>query len=280
MGDDMQAEGFKFKKGTSISINHNVSYDWSMDKFHFHDGFEINLSLANGPRFFINDRIYDVKKGDLFLFTPRDLHKVFVPKGIRYERYLIFFDHNIIESFNSKEFNILAIFDEIKQMSLDTDQLIEVVHLLNKLLKKEKKAESTKEIYKKIHLVELLLMLYEFKQMKPTTHVHSNADLDKIQPVITYINDHLDEKIPLDTLAKECFISKYYLCEVFKKITGFTVNEYIINKRMLRAKELLIKGFQVNIVSQMVGYKNETHFIRIFKKMVGETPKQYSKKHC
>ncbi|WP_105614279.1 AraC family transcriptional regulator [Vallitalea okinawensis] len=276
----MQAEGFNFKKGTSISISHNVSYDWSMDKFHFHDGYEINLSLADGPSFFINDRIYEVKKGNLFLFTPRDLHKVFVPKGMRYERYLIFFDHQVLKAFNSDSFNLLDIFEEVKQISLDTDQLIEVVQLLNKLLKNEENEESTNEIYKKIHVVELLLMLHDFKKMKLITHTHSTADMDKIQPVITYINDHLDQKIPLDILAKECFISKYYLCEVFKKTTGFTVNEYIMNKRMLRAKELLMKGFQVNIVSQMVGYKNETHFIRIFKKMVGKTPKQYSKKHC
>jgi YesN/AraC family two-component response regulator len=67
------------------------------------------------------------------------------------------------------------------------------------------------------------------------------------------------------------------LGHIFKKATGFSVNEYIINCRIIKARELLKENLPVSKTGEMVGYCNVSHFIRTFSKLTGLSPKQYAK---
>ena len=61
-------------------------------------------------------------------------------------------------------------------------------------------------------------------------------------PILDYIRDNLAEPLTLDQIAGRFFISKHYLCRIFKSATGFSVMEYIIYSRILRARQLLRRG--------------------------------------
>ena len=61
-------------------------------------------------------------------------------------------------------------------------------------------------------------------------------------PILDYIRDNLAEPLTLDQIAGRFFISKHYLCRIFKSATGFSVMEYIIYSRILRARQLLQEG--------------------------------------
>ena len=67
------------------------------------------------------------------------------------------------------------------------------------------------------------------------------------------------------------------LIRLFKEEIGMTPNEYIILSRIMRSREYLARGYSVIKVCEMVGYADESHFIRTFKKIMGITPKQYGK---
>jgi YesN/AraC family two-component response regulator len=99
-----------------------------------------------------------------------------------------------------------------------------------------------------------------------------------VQLILEYINQHLNECLSLDKLSGVFYLNKYYLSHIFKNSTGFSVNEYIINRRILKSRELLKQNNSVSKVSEMVGFNNYCHFIRTFKKLVGMSPKQYAKK--
>ena len=93
--------------------------------------------------------------------------------------------------------------------------------------------------------------------------------------ILKYINVNLQKKITLDILEAEFHINKYYICHLFKKNTGFTVIEYIIYKRIMRAEELLISGTPIIDVSSQVGFGDYTNFYKSFKKILGISPKKY-----
>ena len=265
------------------AISHNISNNWTMDQFHFHNEYEINLSISGGNRFFINDKIYNVKKGDLFLFNDKDLHKNVVPKSMEYERYLFFFKPEFIKQYNTADTNILELFEPrdenfINKLSLDAEQMLELVNLFKSAIYYHENKVYGSDIYVRIKLSEILLLVSSFyRSVSGERKWYVTPQYERIKPILKYIDANLAKKILLDDLADRFFISKYYLCNIFKSTTGFTVNEYITNKRIFKSRDLLLKGIDISTVGHMVGYTNDSHFIRNFKRLVGQTPKQYAK---
>lgn len=96
------------------------------------------------------------------------------------------------------------------------------------------------------------------------------------EDTITYINEHFAEDICIDLLASRAGISPYHFIRTFKRETGFTPHEYIINTRMAMARYLL-KNTQLPIkdICFQTGFSGESVFCSAFKKKHGMTPVQY-----
>ena len=100
----------------------------------------------------------------------------------------------------------------------------------------------------------------------------------KIHQAIDYIYDHLHEKILLDDMADILEINKSYLCELFKKETGTTINQYITKLKIEAAANMLIYGeFSTIEISNYFAFSSHSHFISVFKKLKGYTPLEFKK---
>jgi len=95
-----------------------------------------------------------------------------------------------------------------------------------------------------------------------------------------YIDEHLEEKIGLNDICNEFFISKNTAYQLFHDEFNNTVNGFITQKRLHRAQELLQIRPELNItqVSLLCGFTDYNYFIRLFKKQIGITPLQLRKK--
>ncbi|TDG00469.1 response regulator [Paenibacillus piri] len=91
-----------------------------------------------------------------------------------------------------------------------------------------------------------------------------------------YIHEHFDREITIAELAQKVFISRNYLCQIFKNGTGETINNYIISVKMEKAKGLLLeRKHKIFEVAESVGYKNIPYFSTTFKKYFGVTPAEF-----
>ncbi len=86
------------------------------------------------------------------------------------------------------------------------------------------------------------------------------------------INDSLDTNFTLDTLASNVNLSKYHFLRLFKKEFGLTPHAFIINQRLNRANKLIQKGISISQASVEVGFNDQSHYSRNFKKFFGYTP--------
>lgn len=101
---------------------------------------------------------------------------------------------------------------------------------------------------------------------------------DYVRGAIFFIQNHYNEHISLDVLASNFSVNKYHFHRTFKKYVGITPNEYLINTRLNKAKELLrTSKIQIQEVASAIGIDNVSHFINVFKKSEGVTPLEYSK---
>lgn len=108
------------------------------------------------------------------------------------------------------------------------------------------------------------------EKMKSTVN---NADFENI---LTYINDNISHPLSLDEISERFFISKNYVCILFRKHLGTTFSHYISNTKMKYAEKLIkTTGLSFEQVSKAVGYKEYFYFSRIFKKTFGRSPREY-----
>ena len=96
-----------------------------------------------------------------------------------------------------------------------------------------------------------------------------------VDAVLHYINEHYSESLTLDQLAEQFFISKYHLLRKFDAQVGTTVHRYILQKRLMNAKQLLAGGVPPNEVCQYCGFGDYANFYRAFKSEYSQTPRQY-----
>lgn len=113
-----------------------------------------------------------------------------------------------------------------------------------------------------------------------TNRRNISIDSDFINNVIAYISNNVDKQISLNSVADEFKISPSYLSRLFKECLGTNFLEYVSNKKLEKACELLVGQNDMNIsdIAQTLGYVTPAYFSRIFKEKYGLTPALYRKK--
>lgn len=100
----------------------------------------------------------------------------------------------------------------------------------------------------------------------------------ELAAVKEYLDEHYTEKIMLEELAEKFFINKFYLSKIFKETYGTTVNNYLISKRITRAKQLLrFTDMTVDEIGAAVGMGDANYFSRLFHKVEGISPREFRK---
>ncbi|RUR85704.1 helix-turn-helix domain-containing protein [Chlorogloeopsis fritschii PCC 9212] len=98
----------------------------------------------------------------------------------------------------------------------------------------------------------------------------------KLKQAIDYIQAHLGEDLSLSEIAHELGMSQYYFCRLFKRSTGMSPHQYLIQQRVERAKQLLKYPEQtITFVAMECGFANQSHFAKCFRQCTGMNPKQF-----
>ncbi len=105
---------------------------------------------------------------------------------------------------------------------------------------------------------------------------HENTEPPVITRAKEYILEHQAEELSLGQVAKAVNTSTFYFCKMFKKITGINFTDYLSRVRIEKAKNLLLNpNLRVSEIAFEVGFQSLTHFNRVFKKLLGESPTKY-----
>jgi YesN/AraC family two-component response regulator len=99
---------------------------------------------------------------------------------------------------------------------------------------------------------------------------------DVVFKTTNYIKRNCAEKLSLDSLAREVFLSKSYLSSIFKKETGMSLTAYITKVRVEKSKKLLLEdNASLAHISSQCGFKDQSYFTKVFKKETGVSPKRF-----
>jgi AraC-like DNA-binding protein len=103
-----------------------------------------------------------------------------------------------------------------------------------------------------------------------------NAEPPVITKAKAYIQEHFCEDLRLGEVAKACSTSTFYFCKIFKKAAGINFTDYLSRVRIEKAKNLLLNpNLRVSEIAFEVGFQSLTHFNRVFKRILGQSPTEY-----
>ena len=117
----------------------------------------------------------------------------------------------------------------------------------------------------------------EIQRIKSVCFSNDNQ-LQTVISIKNYIDSNYDNDLNLDFLAHTMLISKFHLLRLFKKHYGQTPRQYLIDKRIEKSKEHLIKGDSVTETCFAVGFESVSSFSVLFKNKLGESPRAFQKK--
>ena len=259
-----------------LQLNHNDS--WSMSRLHFHDYCELLLPLTSPGNIFVNDQVYPLRRGTLYLIGENTLHRT-IATGF-HARYVLHIGRSTLEVLSTPQtdFSLMARATFLRA-DIPNDQMITLIEHFQSLERNKNDGSFGSDIQQTIALLNLLIQVAPILNTATAGEAIRNKDFLRVAPILDYIRDHLSEPLTLDRIAGEFFLSKHYLCRVFKSATGFSVMEYIIYSRVLRARQLLKEGMSVQQAGELSGFSDNSHFIRTFGHLTGTSPGRYAREH-
>lgn len=121
--------------------------------------------------------------------------------------------------------------------------------------------------------VEELYKLWEFEQ---NYNVSNRQNAEAVLQAVKYIDANLHSPLQVTDIAANVGLSRSHFSTVFKKVTGENVIQFIFDKRLQRAKQLLAStSWKVNEISEKIGIPDQKYFSKWFKKCTGQTPSEY-----
>lgn len=123
-----------------------------------------------------------------------------------------------------------------------------------------------------------IVLVQIFRRLK--TSSYTNFQVGLITEIVKFINEHLKEKLTVQDLAKQVFVSPAYLSKLFKKTTHQSLIHFIQEQKIKKVCELLAKtDLSVDQIIEMVGYTNKKFFYRLFYSKMNQSPGSYRKKY-
>lgn len=246
---------------------------WDMTRPHFHTDVEILFPRTDGGTIFIDSTPYPLRRGTLFVMDAAALHRSFSHDGAAYTRCVLHFPLSSAEQLGFHTLPQLLHQNGCCARSTE-EEFVLCARLFDRLMQPEE--SLTAALQRTAAFAELLALVAEKWDDLPSHAVSPAAD-PIVESVIDHIRTHLAQPLTLDTLAERAALSKSSLSHRFKAATGFSVAEYIIHCRIQRARALLRQGCSVQQAGEAAGFGDNSHFIRTFHRITGQTPGQYAR---
>lgn len=165
---------------------------------------------------------------------------------------------------------------ELIQTHERNDPLIQ--HIALTLLAEADSSESFGRMY--AESLAQVLILHLLKNYTSADHLQEimSGGLSgyRLRRALEFINENLEEDLSLSEVAEAVGLSQYHFARAFRRSTGLTPQQYLVQQRINLTKELLLNGdLPLVEVSIQAGFKNQSHFTTLFRKFTGFTPKTF-----
>lgn len=245
--------------------------------YHYHDFHKLIWFISGDVEYHVEGKSYKMEPHDILLINKGEIHRPFVNFDTTYERYVFYISSDFLDEHSERESDLNLCFQMVQReqgnvirlSAAESRMLFETVKLLETT---ENDYIYAGEMYSRILFLKLLIELNRCCISHPEIF-HKTARYDKkVVEMIHYINENLSKDLTIETLSNKFYLSKYHMMRKFKEETGYSMHQYILEKRILAARNLILNGSPATIASVECGFKDYSTFSRAYKKLLGQLP--------
>lgn len=266
----------------SIYETHKTAYGV---KLHF-ETIAFTAMLRGKKRMKLDNKTeyFDYFPGESVLVSPGETMVIDFPEADETPSQCISLSLNpefIENSLNHLNYHLPKV-DESSQWNIELDEYFlfnntSLASATNNIMRIAMDDNSQKDIIADFALKELLIRLMQ-TQARSMVEKNIAKSKSRISFAVDYIKKNLHQKLSIDNIAKLTYVSKSNFFKMFKDELGTSPNDFILQERINRAKELLASQISIKETAYQTGFSDTNYFTRVFKQWVGVTPKSYQNK--
>lgn len=263
----------------SIYETHKTAFDV---KLHFENiAFTAMLRGKKHMKLDNKTNYFDYFPGESILVAPGETMVIDFPEADETPSQCISLSLNpefIENSLNHLNYHLPKV-DETSQWNIQLDEYFlfnnkSLASATNNIMRIAMDDNSQKDIMADFALKELLIRLMQ-TQARSMVEKNIAKNKSRIGFAVDYIKNNLHQKLSIDSIAKLAYVSKSNFFKMFKDELGTSPNEFILQERINRAKELLASQNSIKETAYQTGFSDTNYFTRVFKQLVGITPKNF-----
>lgn len=273
------------KKGyltSDFKLFHLLDSKKQQFEYHYHDFDKIIIFIRGSVTYRIEGCTYLLNPYDIILVGHNDIHKPDINSDDPYERIIVYLSPGFLSAYQGADYDLSDCFKKSKELHshvirIHSMEKSSLYHTLTNLEHACTHNGYAKDLYCQVVFLEFMIQLNRASATNRVQYMQPATGDLRIRKILDYINSHLTEDMTVDTIAEACFISRYHLMHQFKRQTGYTLINYITEKRLLFARDSLKSGHSVTEVCYQSGFKNYSTFSRAYKKQFHHSPSDTKK---
>ena len=247
---------------------------------HAHEPYELYFFMNGEVSMSLENKETRLSEGDLIIVPPGTFHQAILHgNSVPYQRFVFWISKDYIEDYRTQYREFGYIFDHAAASRkyiyhFDRIAFHALLSILFDLIDELRSDRFGKEAMIRLLFGDLLLSLNRsIHEMENPVNLAEEKSL--YHSIERYVEDHLAEDLTLDRIAREFFVSKFYISHLFKDTSGLSPHQYIVKKRLDAARSAIRSGTDITKACRELGFKDYSTFYRAFQKEYGMSPKQY-----
>ncbi len=256
---------------------------------HQHEMFQINYVMKGSCRHFINEKESEVAKGDVLIIPPYVPHRLLCEDSDNFEIFEIeFLTDFVIQNMQDFEY-VQSLFDfaylepffmeerEVRaRYHIPAERQKKAETIINELFAEYVSQDQSSMLMIKGLLCQLLVLFQRLIQNQGPKPAKNQGLVESMEKAIAFVDEHYAEDISAQDAAQVAAFSKSYFGYMFKMATHQTFVEYLNQRRIDSAIQMLDHSNKRIIdICYDCGFKNVSHFNRTFKNTIGVSPTEY-----
>lgn len=242
--------------------------------YHYHDFHKVVIFISGKAAYHIEGKVYQLKPWDILLVSRHSIHRPEIDSSVPYERFILWIQNDLpwqellkcFQKANDRSYNLVRLHSALQEKMRD---------ILSELENSAKSDGYGKDILTQSLFIQFMVYLNRIFLEKQYIFDKKSFSFDsQIANILQYINHNLNGDLSVENLSSRYYISKYHLMRKFKEETGYTLHNYIINKRLLMARTLISQGMPVTKAALESGFSEYSTFSRAYRKQFKASPSE------
>ena len=250
--------------------------------YHYHEFDKLILLLNGRVTYVVEGVTYFLQPWDILLVQHNMIHRPIIDPAEPYERVVVWLGRDWLTSRSDPGEALDTCFHTARErgfhlLRVDGNRRLQYMQTIQQLEESLCSREFGAGRLSDTLCQQLLIAVNrDLLRSRTAAEAQDSYRVDpKMEEILKYIAQHLEEDLSVDALAKRFFLSRYYLMHRFKEITGYTVHQYTVQKRLLRAGELIREGVPVMKAAEQAGFPEYSTFLRAFQNTFHTSPKNF-----